>query len=185
MNTRRECVPTLVPPGTDGPDTAIAGATGRKSSCNFPIIAVHFSLCQRWQKRFKHHENKPFRCTAMGESPLEHREHRAVAFRAHRADTVATLLDDVEPGPVVLIDSDGGTMSKIVATETIFRGHKIALADLDAGEPVVKYGIIIGTASRDVSAGAWVHLHNCASGFDERSTTLDVITGAPSDTHYG
>jgi hypothetical protein len=43
---------------------------------------------------------------------------------------------------------------------------------------------VIGSASRDIAPGEWVHLHNCVSRFDERSKTLDVQTGAVTDTIY-
>ncbi len=41
-------------------------------------------------------------------------------------------------------------------------GHKVALRPIAAGEPVVKYGIAIGRATRDIAAGEHVHVHNCA-----------------------
>jgi (2R)-sulfolactate sulfo-lyase subunit beta len=39
-------------------------------------------------------------------------------------------------------------------------GHKLALRDLPAGEQVIKYGIAIGRATRDIRAGEHVHVHN-------------------------
>ena len=39
-------------------------------------------------------------------------------------------------------------------------------------------------ATREIEAGRWVHLHNLASSFDERSSSLDVHTGAATDTKY-
>jgi len=36
-------------------------------------------------------------------------------------------------------------------------GHKVALADIARGAPVVRYGVAIGTAVADIRAGAWVH----------------------------
>ncbi len=46
----------------------------------------------------------------------------------------------------------------------------------------MKYGVSIGYATTPIRAGQWVHLHNCASYFDERSNTLDGQTGAPTET---
>jgi galactarate dehydratase len=37
------------------------------------------------------------------------------------------------------------------------QGHKIALRDLAEGEAVVRYGVAIGYALRDIPAGSWVH----------------------------
>jgi altronate dehydratase small subunit len=52
------------------------------------------------------------------------------------------------------------------------------------GGAVVKYGVRIGHATQAIQRGAWVHLHNLASDFDERSGTLDLHSGAPTDTAY-
>ena len=49
---------------------------------------------------------------------------------------------------------------------------------------VVKFGVRIGHATAAIRAGDWVHLHNCASDVDERSGTLDLHTGATTDTKY-
>ena len=42
-------------------------------------------------------------------------------------------------------------------------GHKIALADIPKGSPVVKYGYPIGIATEDIRAGEFVHTHNLRS----------------------
>ncbi|PZX18794.1 altronate hydrolase [Palleronia aestuarii] len=46
------------------------------------------------------------------------------------------------------------------ATTLVPRGHKMATTDIPAGEPVVKYGQIIGWASEDIAKGAHVHTQN-------------------------
>jgi hypothetical protein len=108
----------------------------------------------------------------------------ARCFQVHPADGVATLLDDlsVAPAPVVVLNSTGP--AELTAAEPIPQGHKIALRDIPAGEPVIKFGVPIGRASRDIHPGEWVHLHNCTSNFDQRSQTLDPHTGAATDTTY-
>lgn len=42
-------------------------------------------------------------------------------------------------------------------------GHKVALRDIAAGETVLKYGLSIGNAIRDIKAGDHVHVHNVES----------------------
>lgn len=101
------------------------------------------------------------------------------AFRVHAADNVATLIDDAPPGPVMLL---GGGGDALTAREPIARGHKIAFADIAAGAPVLKFGARIGHAAKPIARGAWVHLHNLASDLDERSGSLDLQSGAPTDT---
>lgn len=51
--------------------------------------------------------------------------------------------------------------------ERIPAGHKYALQDIPTGEYVIKYGEIIGKATRDIQAGEWVHTHNVKSHLDE------------------
>jgi altronate dehydratase small subunit len=103
----------------------------------------------------------------------------ARAIRIDGGDNVATLLDDAVPGPVTVL---GGGARAVEAMEPMAAGHKIALAPIAAGQAVVKYGLSIGHAIDDIAPGAWVHLHNLASNYDERSSTLDGVTGAPTDT---
>src|ERR1043165_7985953 len=101
------------------------------------------------------------------------------AFHIQAQDNVATLTDDVVAGAVQII---GATRGEVVAAENILRGHKLALRDIAANEPVIKFGVCIGHATRPIGRGAWVHLHNLASDLDERSGTLDLHSGAPTDT---
>ena len=100
-------------------------------------------------------------------------------FQIQSQDNVATLMDDVSAGAIEVV---GAGRREVVAIEKIGRGHKIALADLAAGAPVIKFGVRIGHASQPIRRGAWVHLHNLASDLDERSGTLDLYSGAPTDT---
>ncbi|HEX2854361.1 MAG TPA: UxaA family hydrolase [Opitutaceae bacterium] len=102
-------------------------------------------------------------------------------FQVHPADNVATLLDDAAAGPVEVIGA-ASTGSPLNAREAIARGHKIALADLAAGTPVMKFGVRIGHATQPVARGGWVHLQNLASDLDVRSGSLDLHSGAPTDT---
>ncbi len=105
------------------------------------------------------------------------------AFCIHAADNVATLLDDVRGAEVVRI-LGASSVSELTALDPIALGHKLALRDIAKGQPIVKFGVRIGDATCDIHVGHWVHLHNCSSGFDQRSQTLDLHTGAATDTRY-
>src|SRR5262245_2094611 len=48
----------------------------------------------------------------------------------------------------------------ITLDQRIGLGHKIALRPIRKGEPIYKYGQVIGFASRDVAPGELVHVHN-------------------------
>ena len=74
-------------------------------------------------------------------------------------DNVATALQPLDDGRVLEI---GGV--SVTVREAIPSGHKVALRAIAAGEPVIKYGSPIGTATADIAAGAHVHTHNVASG---------------------
>ncbi len=50
----------------------------------------------------------------------------------------------------------------LVARAQVPAGHKIAARAIGKGEPVLKYGAVIGLASRDIAAGEHVHTHNLA-----------------------
>ena len=100
-------------------------------------------------------------------------------FQIQPEDNVATMIDDAATG---LVDLIGAAQGSIEATEHISRGHKIALRDIAADEAVMKFGARIGHATQSVQRGAWVHLHNLASDLDERSGTLDLHSGVPTDT---
>lgn len=104
------------------------------------------------------------------------------AFRIDSGDNVATLLDDAGPGAVSL--RGAGSDGCVVLVESIGLGHKVALEDIAAGEAVRKFGVVIGAATCAIPRGAWVHLHNCRSRYDARSTGFDVHTGVAADTVY-
>jgi len=104
------------------------------------------------------------------------------AFRVHSADTVATMLADTAEGEVEIFGGSAGACVR--ALEPVQLGHKIATIRMNAGDAVMKYGVTIGLASRDIQAGEWVHLHNCRSRVDQRSGAFDLYTGQSSDVTY-
>lgn len=73
-------------------------------------------------------------------------------------DNVATALEPLAIGRE--IDADG---RPVIVRETIPSGHKIALQAIAEGEPIIKYGDAIGTATAPIAPGQHVHVHNVAS----------------------
>ncbi|MBO5755685.1 MAG: UxaA family hydrolase, partial [Clostridia bacterium] len=49
-------------------------------------------------------------------------------------------------------------------------GHKYALRDIKAGEPVIKYGNPIGIATADIKKGEHVHTHNVKTALGDKIT---------------
>ncbi len=86
--------------------------------------------------------------------PLE-----TVAVRLRKADDVAIVKDTVMKGTFLQLD-DSDRPVQITAHTLIPSGHKIALRALAEGEPVRRYGQVIGFASRAIAPGQHVHTHN-------------------------
>jgi len=84
------------------------------------------------------------------------------ALAIHGRDNVAVALEDIAPGTNVRVTREG-RMETLAVAEAIPLGHKIALRALAPGEPVVKYGEVIGVARIAIGPGAHVHVHNIAS----------------------
>lgn len=80
----------------------------------------------------------------------------------HPDDTVAVLPARAEAGSAPL--GSGVPLGAPVAA-----GHKIARKAMGQGEPVIKFGQIIGRASRSIAIGEHVHNHNCAFSGHDRS----------------
>ncbi|MBK0868910.1 altronate dehydratase [Saccharopolyspora sp. HNM0986] len=73
----------------------------------------------------------------------------------HESDHVAIAGSDLAEGLEVRA---GGQL--ISVREEVRRGHKIAVRSVAAGEPVRRYGQVIGFAAVDIRHGEHVHLHN-------------------------
>ena len=57
-------------------------------------------------------------------------------------------------------------------------GHKIATRAIPAGQAVLKFGQIIGTATQDIAPGAHVHTHNCAFSAHDRDYRIGADLAA-------
>jgi altronate hydrolase len=76
-------------------------------------------------------------------------------IRLHPADNVVVAVDTIMPGDRV---------ENLLAGARVPRGHKMATAPVPPGEPVRKFGQIIGFASGAIVPGDWVHEHNLWMG---------------------
>ncbi len=80
-----------------------------------------------------------------------------------------TLRLNVNDNIVVAVDAlpQGVSVNGVSAMERVPRGHKMAVARIAGGEPIRKFGQIIGFASMDIVPGTWIHEHNCTfAAFD-------------------
>jgi hypothetical protein len=103
-------------------------------------------------------------------------------FQIDHDDNVATLLDQASPGVATIVGKQAG--STVIILEAVAAGHKVALVNIAVDDPIIKYGVVIGIATALITTGSWVHLHNCRSRADERSSNLDLHSGLARDTPY-
>jgi altronate hydrolase len=87
---------------------------------------------------------------------------KAVVLRPE--DDVAIAKTDL-PAGLVLEDGE----ARIVVRADVRPGHKVARRGVRAGEPVRRYGQVIGYATADIEPGDHVHTHNLAFGAHSRA----------------
>lgn len=79
-------------------------------------------------------------------------------------DNVVTVIDAVEAGDEVAIGrKDGTAVGTLVALEPAERYHKLAFVDIAVDELITKYGQTIGRATKNITRGSYVHVHNIES----------------------
>ena len=77
-------------------------------------------------------------------------------------DNVAVALCPLEVGREIRLGD-----TELTLRDNIAQGHKFAMEEIKAGNSVRKYGSVIGTATEDIPAGSWVHLHNVRTNLAE------------------
>ncbi len=77
-------------------------------------------------------------------------------------NTPRTIRLSPDDNVVIAIDlvNQGAETSGLTARERILRGHKMASKPIREGEPIRKFGQIIGFAKTHIAPGNWVHEHN-------------------------
>jgi altronate hydrolase len=91
-------------------------------------------------------------------------------------DHVVVALRDLAEGETV-----PGPGGPVVARAPIPSGHKLAVAKVDAGEAVLKYGWPIGRASQPIAPGEHVHTHNLKTLLGDHASAAPEITTASAD----
>ncbi len=74
-------------------------------------------------------------------------------IRLHRLDNVVVASRRLAAGA-------RAAGEQVAAQDPIPAGHKLATVFIAAGQPILKYGQVIGVATQDIAAGAHVHTHN-------------------------
>ena len=84
------------------------------------------------------------------------------AIQINENDNVATALRDLQPAEAVSVKSKNDT-KQVVISDLIRYGHKFSLSEIEKDEHIIKYGEVIGIASKKIKKGAHVHIHNVLS----------------------
>lgn len=87
------------------------------------------------------------------------------AIRLNEHDNVLIATEQLMPGD---------TVCELPVRGMIPAGHKIAAQEIPAGDPVRRYGQVIGVATRDIGSGEHVHMHNVR--MVDLSQTYDFCT---------
>jgi altronate hydrolase len=86
------------------------------------------------------------------------------AILLRNEDNVAVA---TRPLPVNFVLEGMGVDGSVTTRQVIALGHKVAIRPIEPGEPILKYGQIIGFAAGPIRPGDWVHVHNIrADAFD-------------------
>ena len=97
----------------------------------------------------------------------------APVIRLHPDDGVLIARSSLPPGMVV---ADG-----VTTVERIPAGHKVAIKPIAVGEPIRRYGQIIGFATTPIAPGQHVHTQNCGMGDFAKDYAFGVdVTPTPN-----
>ena len=98
-------------------------------------------------------------------------------LRLNEADNIVVAIADLAGGAPV----EGG----IRTARRIPRGHKVAARPIAQGQPIRKFGQIIGFASADIAPGDWVHEQNVSMGDFERDYAFASEARPPEGLRQG
>ena len=86
-----------------------------------------------------------------------------VAMIIDKSDNVATCIAKVKKGETVELMFNGRNSKKLKARQNIPFAHKICIKPLKKGDQCLKYGLSIGSASKEIKLGDYIHIHNIES----------------------
>ena len=99
---------------------------------------------------------------------------RPLYVQVHPRDTVAILVN--EGGLPAGTQFDSG----LTLVEDVPEAHKVALVDIEAGAPIVRYGSVIGYAERAIAKGSWVHEERMRMPVAPPLDNLPLATAVPA-----
>ena len=84
------------------------------------------------------------------------------AILIDKKDNVATALRQVGKGDSISVAIEDRSVSVVLSQDIPF-GHKFALTEIQQGDAIIKYGEVIGLATKPIRQGEHVHIHNVES----------------------
>jgi len=87
----------------------------------------------------------------------------------HPLDNVLVCIKPIKPGQTVDIDGNSYTLPNSLTV-----GHKVARSNIGAGEKIIKHGVPIGSAVRDIHVAEHVHNHNIKSDYIASHSRDDI-----------
>ncbi len=85
-----------------------------------------------------------------------------LTLHLHPNDNIAIARTPLHPGMEIVVNLSSGQERLLTIVDDIPTGHKVAITQLMPGDIVHRYGEIIGTASREITPGEHIHIHNLA-----------------------
>lgn len=88
---------------------------------------------------------------------------------------------------VAILVNEGGLRagtrfdSRLALREDIPEAHKVALEQINSGEPILRYGSVIGYAKSDIPAGSWVHEERMLLPVPPALNELPLATQIPAE----
>ncbi len=79
----------------------------------------------------------------------------------HKDNVGVVVVEDLKAGTTMTcVVTEDDSDFELLCNDDVPIGHKVALADLDVGDTVFKYGEDIGKVVAPIQKGAHVHVHN-------------------------
>ena len=104
-------------------------------------------------------------------------------IKLHPRDSVVVCLRDFSAGESICVDDS----TSISVRDAIPAGHKVAIREMEAGQPIHKFGWPIGSCQRKIAVGEHVHMHNvvCNHAVDINALASQIPDPQPSlDYHF-
>ncbi len=89
-------------------------------------------------------------------------ESRVSAVVISEQDSVATATRNIKAGEKITVKVGDKETELLIKNDIKFL-HKFALKNIKRGEKVLKYGMVIGEATKDIFPGEHVHTQNMRS----------------------